>query len=58
VERVAGIGGVFFRAEDPERLGAWYAEHLGIELEAFGGAVLRADAGDATVFSPLAADND
>ena len=28
--RVAGIGGVFLRAQEPERLAAWYREHLGI----------------------------
>jgi lactoylglutathione lyase len=27
---VTGIGGVFFRADDPERVSAWYEEHLGI----------------------------
>jgi glyoxylase I family protein len=26
--RVAGIGGVFFKARDPDRLRAWYREHL------------------------------
>jgi glyoxylase I family protein len=31
VERVTGIGGVFFRAQDPENLAAWYAHHLGID---------------------------
>jgi glyoxylase I family protein len=31
VEKVTGIGGVFFRARDPEALGLWYAEQLGIE---------------------------
>jgi hypothetical protein len=31
VERVLGIGGVFFRASDPNGLRRWYAEHLGIE---------------------------
>ena len=30
MERVTGIGGVFFRAQDPEALTAWYAQHLGI----------------------------
>ncbi len=30
MERVTGIGGVFFRARDPEALGAWYEEHLGV----------------------------
>lgn len=31
MERVTGIGGIFFRAEDPERLSAWYAAHLGVD---------------------------
>src|SRR5215203_2858034 len=31
MERVTGIGGVFFRSEDPAALGRWYREHLGID---------------------------
>ena len=31
MERVGGVGGVFFRARDPERLLAWYREHLGVD---------------------------
>lgn len=27
---VLGIGGLFFRAKDPDALSAWYREHLGI----------------------------
>ncbi len=27
---VLGIGGLFFRARDPDFLNAWYQEHLGI----------------------------
>jgi len=30
MEKVSGIGGVFFRAENPEELARWYEEHLGI----------------------------
>jgi predicted enzyme related to lactoylglutathione lyase len=30
MEHVTGIGGVFFRARDPEALWAWYRQHLGI----------------------------
>jgi glyoxylase I family protein len=30
MERVSGIGGVFFRARDPETLAAWYRDHLGV----------------------------
>ena len=29
-QEVLGIGGLFFRSEDPKRLSAWYEEHLGI----------------------------
>ena len=29
--RVTGIGGVFLRAADPEKLYAWYEEHLGMK---------------------------
>lgn len=28
--KVTGIGGVFFRAKDPEDLAAWYKQHLGV----------------------------
>lgn len=27
---VLGMGGLFFRAHDPEALGAWYRTHLGV----------------------------
>lgn len=30
MERVTGIGGVFFRARGPKALVAWYREHLGM----------------------------
>jgi predicted enzyme related to lactoylglutathione lyase len=33
VERVTGIGGVFFKARDPKSLAAWYQEKLGIALK-------------------------
>jgi predicted enzyme related to lactoylglutathione lyase len=36
--RVTGIGGVFLRSHDPKKLAAWYAEHLGIKLNDYGGA--------------------
>ncbi len=28
-----GIGGVFFKASDPQAIGRWYRDHLGVELE-------------------------
>ncbi|MCC6617075.1 MAG: VOC family protein [Anaerolineae bacterium] len=33
MKRVTGIGGIFFKANDPEALGHWYNQHLGIEME-------------------------
>jgi predicted enzyme related to lactoylglutathione lyase len=40
--RVTGIGGIFFKTQgDPAALAAWYQEHLGMSLEAWGGAVLK-----------------
>jgi predicted enzyme related to lactoylglutathione lyase len=32
-QRVAGIGGVFFKAKDPKALAEWYREHLGVPTE-------------------------
>jgi len=31
MEKVAGIGGVFFRSKDPAGLASWYKENLGID---------------------------
>ena len=41
MKRVTGIGGVFFKARDPKALGEWYARHLGIDVEEWGGAAFK-----------------
>ena len=56
-ETVQGIGGVFFRARDPEALRAWYAEQLGIDMEDYGTTFTAAE-GDQTVWAPFAADTE
>lgn len=38
MKRVTGIGGIFFSAKDPVALRAWYQRHLGIDVQAWGGA--------------------
>lgn len=38
MKRVTGIGGIFFKSPDPVRLRAWYKEHLGIDVQEWGGA--------------------
>jgi glyoxylase I family protein len=32
MEKVTGIGGLFFRARDPKALARWYRDHLGVAL--------------------------
>lgn len=39
MQRVTGIGGIFFKAQDPAALREWYKKHLGIEILDWGGAV-------------------
>ena len=55
MERATGIGGVFFRARDPDALRRWYAEHLGIDVQDYGGASFE---GGPTVWSIFAAETD
>jgi predicted enzyme related to lactoylglutathione lyase len=33
MSRVTGIGGVFFKADDPEKMYGWYEKNLGIRRE-------------------------
>ncbi len=35
-KKVTGIGGVFFKCKDPEKVKDWYHEHLGIEITPYG----------------------
>jgi catechol 2,3-dioxygenase-like lactoylglutathione lyase family enzyme len=58
VERATGIGGVFVRSPRPDALRAWYAEHLGFQLEEFGGAVLRSGGGETLVWAVFPGDTD
>jgi predicted enzyme related to lactoylglutathione lyase len=39
MKRVTGIGGIFFKAKDPPAQRAWYKQHLGIDVQEWGGAV-------------------
>jgi predicted enzyme related to lactoylglutathione lyase len=41
MNRVTGIGGIFFKARDPAALREWYQRHLGVNVEAWGGAAFR-----------------
>ena len=37
MNRVTGIGGIFFKAKDAPALQAWYKKHLGIDVQEWGG---------------------
>jgi catechol 2,3-dioxygenase-like lactoylglutathione lyase family enzyme len=54
MEKVTGIGGLFFRARDPEALALWYRDHLGISLvpKSYGEESWQQEAGD-TAFAPF-----
>ena len=63
MQRVRGIGGVFFKGTDPGRLNAWYAENLGVPVAPSGCASFRwreADRGTerCTVWSVFPEDSD
>jgi predicted enzyme related to lactoylglutathione lyase len=57
MQRVDGIGGVFFRAKDPKALAKWYADHLGVSgiPDEYGQQPWRQAAGP-TAFAPFPAD--
>ena len=62
--RINGIGGGFFRAKNPEKLGVWYQRHLGLPLEPWGGCTFpwreakNPKKKAMTVWSPFPADTE
>ena len=66
MSRVIGLGGIFFKARDPGKLGAWYKKHLGLEVQDWGGASFQEGAGadrqpkrqSHIVWSPFEADTE
>ena len=41
MKRVTGIGGIFFNSPDPVSLRAWYKDHLGIDVQDWGGTAFN-----------------
>ncbi|HEV7683763.1 MAG TPA: VOC family protein [Pyrinomonadaceae bacterium] len=39
MKRAVGIGGIFIKAKDPEKLRAWYRQHLGFAFDPKGSVV-------------------
>jgi len=64
MQRVIGIGGVFFKSRNPAEMMSWYEKHLGMKPTWEGGVVFewkqadRPDRPGQTVWSPFKADTD
>ena len=64
MSRVVGIGGVFIKAKDPAALRAWYRNHLGMDIEDWGGMSFHWNRPDgpgehgATIWSLFKSDSD
>jgi len=61
MKRVTGIGGIFFKCEDPKSMKNWYATHLGFDTDEYGTSFEWRQADDAqkkgfSVWSPFDAD--
>jgi len=60
MKRVTGIGGIFFKAADPKALAVWYRDHLGLDVNDWGGAVFKWGGPDSpagmTIWSAFAQD--
>jgi predicted enzyme related to lactoylglutathione lyase len=65
MKRVTGIGGIFFKAEDPKKLREWYGKHLGFNVQDWGSIFqwrelqkTDAEAPASTSWSPFKKDTD
>jgi predicted enzyme related to lactoylglutathione lyase len=36
MKKVTGIGGVFFKCKDPDKVKEWYSKHLGLKMDQYG----------------------
>jgi predicted enzyme related to lactoylglutathione lyase len=63
MKRVTGLGGVFFKTNDPKKIKEWYGKHLGLPVDEYGASfkwidVENKDAKEPalTAWSPFAGD--
>lgn len=59
--KALGIGGIFFKSDDPKKLAAWYQEWLNMPLQDYGGVHFTPDqmpSKSYTVFAPFPATTD
>lgn len=53
MKRVIGLGGIFFKCRHLEETRAWYAKHLGIQLESWGAQFFYKDDPNPEAYSNL-----
>ena len=63
MKRVTGIGGLFFKCNDPEKVKQWYKEHLDLPVDDWGASFEWRDKEEPdqvchTAWSPFPADTD
>jgi predicted enzyme related to lactoylglutathione lyase len=63
MKRVTGLGGIFFKADDPDGLRDWYGKHLGLGTDEYGASFKWRDFDEPekegyTVWSPFSKDSD
>ena len=46
MKRVTGLGGIFFKCQDPEKVKAWYKTHLGLDAGPYGASFEWRDIND------------
>jgi len=63
MKKVTGIGGIFFKCKNPEKIKNWYAKNLGLVVDAYGSTFETRDTNNPnkinyTQWSPFKADTD
>jgi predicted enzyme related to lactoylglutathione lyase len=61
MKKVTGLGGIFFKCDDPKKMNEWYAKNLGLPVEKYGTSFQWRYADDTekegqTIWSPFASD--
>lgn len=49
MKKVTGLGGVFFKSNDPKAMNEWYAKNLGLPTSEYGTTFDWLDAGDPSI---------
>ena len=48
MKKVTGIGGIFFKCNDPDKMKGWYKTHLGLDTNEYGATFEWKEASDST----------